>query len=124
MNQLLKGADILQAHLDTVVNPTWNFAGRLERPQDHEQNAMVGLASEAGEVLDEGKKRWFHTKKKNGRMDEIKSELGDVMYYFLKTLDVYNITLAEVLHYNKEKLQSRHPELHVVKERFPEEFIQ
>lgn len=110
-------------HLEKVVQKTWNFAGRLKSPQDHEQNALVGLAAEAGEVLDEGKKRWFHTPRADGRLENIKSELGDVIYYWLKALDVYGFTIEEVLEANREKLASRHPELGKVQERFADGYI-
>lgn len=98
----------MSRHLNEVVNQTWNFSKRLTTPQDHEQNAMVGLASEAGEVLDVGKKRWFHTPK--DRRDELRSELGDVIYYWLKTLDVFGFTIEEVLADNRAKLMARYPE--------------
>lgn len=115
--------DRLQQHLENVVNVTWNFAGRLERPQDHEQNALVGLAAEAGECLDVGKKRWFHTAKKTGRIADLELELGDVIYYWLKTVDVFGLDIDHILQLNKEKLQSRHPEMGIVKERFGTEAI-
>lgn len=106
----------MQRHLDEVVNKTWNFAGRLDSPRDHQMNAVVGLAAEAGEVLDVMKKSWFHTPK--DRRSELVSELGDVCYYLLKVMDVYGLTLDEVLAGNREKLESRHPELGKVTERF------
>ena len=108
----------LQEHLDAVVNPTWNFAGKLERPQDHFLNAVVGISSEAGELLDIHKKVWFHTKPIHGEQQHIKSELGDIIYYWLKAVDLHGFTVEEVLAYNKEKLESRHPELGKVAERF------
>ena len=102
--------DTLTNHLHTVVNKTWNFAKRLNSQQDHEQNAIVGLAAEAGEVLDVGKKRWWHTPKKEGRRDELRAELGDVCYYLIKTIDVCGFTLDEVLKENRDKLRARYPE--------------
>lgn len=109
----------LQKHLDEVVNKTWNFAGRLKTQQDHEMNALVGLASEAGETLDIGKKKWFHSEKPEGFFREkLVLELGDILYYFLKVLDVFGISLKEVIKGNRDKLESRHPELGKVAERF------
>jgi NTP pyrophosphatase (non-canonical NTP hydrolase) len=111
-------------HLKNVVNKSWNFSGRLKSKQDHEVNAMVGLASEAGELLDIGKKMWFHTEKPFSFFREkIVLELGDVFYYALKVMDIFGISLKEVLDKNREKLESRHPELGKVKERFGEGFI-
>jgi phosphoribosyl-ATP pyrophosphohydrolase len=116
--------DQLLAHQSEVVNRTWNFAGRLKTEQDHQQNAMVGLASEAGELLDVGKKMWFHSEKPADFFREkIVLELGDVLYYFLKVLDVFGLTLDEVIRANRAKLASRHPELGEVTERFPDGYI-
>lgn len=116
--------DLLQKHLNEVIHPAWNFAGRLKTPAQHQQNAMIGLASEAGETLDIGKKMWFHTEKPFSFFrPKLVSELGDVLYYFLKTCDVFGITVEEVLAGNREKLESRHPELGKVTERFGKEAI-
>lgn len=115
----------LKRHLKEVINPAWNFAGRLKTPQDHQMNALVGLASEAGETLDIGKKMWFHTEKdfETTHRKKLVLELGDILYYFLKVLDVFGITIDEVLEGNRLKLESRHPELNKVTERFPEGYI-
>jgi hypothetical protein len=111
-------------HLEEVVNKSWNFAGRLDTPEKQLQNALVGLASEAGETLDIGKKQWFHSEKPEGFFREkYLSELGDVAYYWLKAVELLGFTQEEVLAYNKKKLESRHPELGVVTERFGPEAI-
>lgn len=109
----------LETHLREVVNVTWDFAGRLTTPEAHEQNALIGLASEAGETLDIGKKKWFHDEKPDTYFREkLVLELGDIVYYLLKTLDVFGITLEEVLARNREKLASRHPEMGSVATRY------
>lgn len=114
----------LKTHLNEVVNKTWNFAGRIKDEQGHQQNALIGLASEAGELLDVGKKLWFHSEKANGYWREkMLSELGDIFYYLLKIMDVFGFTLKEVLEYNRKKLSSRHPELGQVTERFGKDAI-
>lgn len=114
----------LKAHLRDVVQKTWNFAGRLETARDHEMNAVIGLAAEAGEVLDTCKKAWFHAEKGPGHYrKDLVNELGDVYYYLLKTQDVFGISTKEILAANREKLESRHPELQQVTERFPDGYI-
>lgn len=111
--------DTLSKHLHEVVRVTWNFSKRLKNLKDHQMNALVGLASEAGETLDIGKKMWFHTEKP---FDEYRTklvlELGDILYYFLATLDAFDIKLDEVIEGNRAKLASRHPELGEVTTRF------
>lgn len=108
--------DQMYKHLNDVVNKCWNYAGRIDTQQGHEQNAIIGLAAEAGEALDTCKKMWFHTPK--DRRMELRSELGDVIFYWLKALDVFGFTIEEVLADNREKLSSRHPEMGQVTERF------
>lgn len=115
---------MLQDHLNDVVNKSWNFAGRITKKKGHQMNALIGLASEAGEALDIGKKMWFHTKKEESfYRDKLLSEFGDIFYYLLKSLDVFGFTVEEVLAYNKKKLESRHPEFGKVTERFGKEAI-
>jgi len=114
----------LYTHLNDIVNQTWNFSGRCKTRQDHEVNALIGLASEAGEALDIGKKYWYHSEKPYSfYREKLLSELGDVLYYWLKCLDVFGFTIEEILEYNKKKLASRHPELGQVTERFGKEAI-
>lgn len=116
--------NILKQHLDEVVNKAWNYAGRITTPEGHQQNAMVGLASEAGELLDIGKKMWFHTEKPiESFREKILQELGDVFFYALKVMDVFGFTVEEVLAANRAKLESRHPELGKVTERFGSGYI-
>lgn len=100
--------DIYEQHLREVVNRTWNFAGRLVTPQDHEQNALTGLATEAAEVLDTAKKRWWHNPKPDGRRDELRDELGDLEFYRVKAYEIFGFTPEEVLAVNKTKLMARH----------------
>jgi NTP pyrophosphatase (non-canonical NTP hydrolase) len=116
--------DQMYRHLDEVVKKSWNFSGRLDGDEKHEMNALVGLAAEAGEALDVGKKKWFHTVKPEGYWREkLLSELGDIAYYWLIALHTFGFTIEEVLAYNRKKLESRHPELGVVTERFGKEAI-
>jgi NTP pyrophosphatase (non-canonical NTP hydrolase) len=115
---------VLEKHLTQVVNKSWNFAKRIKTKQGHQQNALIGLASEAGELLDIGKKMWFHQPKSKAHFREkLLSELGDVIFYWLKALDVFGFTIDEVVAYNRKKLESRHPELGKVTERFGKDAI-
>lgn len=119
------GVGGLYKHLQEVVNVCWNYAGRIKDQQGHEQNALIGLAAEAGELLDIGKKLWFHSEKPKGYWREkMLSELGDVIFYWLKVLDVFGFTIEEVLAYNRHKLTSRHPEMGKVAERFAPGYVE
>jgi NTP pyrophosphatase (non-canonical NTP hydrolase) len=111
-------------HLEEVINPCWNYAGRCDTWKDEVHNAVLGLAGEAGETADQVKKMFYHTEKKEGHhKDKLVHELGDVFFYTIKFMDLMGITLSEVLEANREKLQSRHPELGKVKERFSDGYI-
>ena len=111
--------DRLETHFQEVVLPTWNFSGRLESQKDHELNAFVGLASEAGETLDILKKKWFHSEKPADFFKEkIRLELGDIVYYLLMAMHLTGLTMEEVLEGNRLKLESRHPELNKVTSRY------
>ena len=112
----------LEQHLHEVVNPCWNYAGRIDSYEGHLQNAVLGLSGEVGEIADIVKKMLYHTSGKD-YTEKMKHELGDVAFYLAKVLEITGFTLEEVLAANKEKLQSRHPELGVVSERFAPGYI-
>ena len=69
----------------------------------------LGLANEAGEVAGKVKKLF---RDKGGRIDEkdqedLKHELGDVLWYLAQICTVLDIKLEEVAEANLEKLSSR-----------------
>lgn len=114
----------LDQHVSEVVNVCWNYAGRANTYEEQLQNAVLGLAGEAGEVADLVKKLLYHTPKDDGAYtDKFKHELGDVAFYFGKCLELLGLSLEEVLAANREKLASRHPEMGQVKTRFGEGYI-
>ncbi len=98
--------DALTKHCQEVVNPTWNYAGRCRDVQDETMNAALGIAGEGGEVADVIKKTFFHAEK--SRREELKLELGDLMYYTAKLMNLYGFTLDEILEANKAKLFERY----------------
>lgn len=66
----------------------------------------LGLAGEAGEVIDDVKKRIFH-----GRdipISHTKEELGDVMWYVANLATVHGLDLQEIIDENVSKLKSRY----------------
>ena len=111
--------NLLDQHYEEVIKPTWNYAKRIHTANDDWSNAALGLAGEAGEVVDTIKKMLFHTADKD-YTEALKKELGDVFYYLIKVTKLAGFTVEEVLEMNKEKLASRHPELGRVRERWGE----
>lgn len=119
-----KETRLFEEHYENCIDKTWNFAKRCKTFKDHLFNAVLGLAGEAGEVADQVKKWQYHTEKSDAfHKEKLVSELGDVFFYLIKFMKLTDITLEEVLKANMQKLQSRHPELGIVKERFAEGYV-
>ena len=71
-------------------------------------NGCLGLAGEAGELLDMFKKWIFHNKVLD--RDHAKKELGDVMWYVAMICYSMGWELDEILQMNVDKLKARYPE--------------
>lgn len=71
-------------------------------------NYALGLVCEAGEVGDAIKKEVFH----GHDVDREKKidELSDVLHYYQGLLQMYQITLEEIMEYNINKLKKRYPD--------------
>lgn len=68
----------------------------------------LGLAGEAGEVADLIKKGIFHQRGLD--KENLKKELGDVLWYLTALCSDLGLTLEEVMQHNIQKLQARFPE--------------
>ena len=86
-------------------------AGRTITPdQDNEErklNAALGLAGEAGEVVELIKKARFHGKPYD--TEAIKKELGDVLWYVNQMAHAHGLSLEEIAQANVAKLRARYP---------------
>lgn len=74
----------------------------------------LGIAGEAGEVADIIKKVLFHTSGvidllTSGRRDDMRLELGDVLWYIAAVASDWGFTLDEVAQANIVKLAERYP---------------
>lgn len=119
-----KEVQMFESHYKNVISKCWNYAKRCKTKNDHLMNAVLGLAGEAGEVADQVKKMCYHSKKPfSFHREKLVSELGDVFFYAIKFMKLMDISLEEVIDANRAKLQSRHPELGVVAERFADGYI-
>lgn len=69
-------------------------------------HAALGLAGEAGEVVDYVKKHSFNYH----RLPEepIIGELGDTLYYLAMLCTLFGYTLSEVMQHNIDKLSARY----------------
>lgn len=67
---------------------------------------IIGLATEAGELLDALKKAKFY----GNNLDKvnIQEELGDIMWYLALAADSLDLTLEEIMDSNIRKLKKRY----------------
>jgi len=81
-------------HSDTLMNKTiW----------------AMGIAGEAGEVIEKWKKivAYKEGKVSNADLAELKKELGDVVWYIAVLADSLGLSFEEVMQLNVKKLQDR-----------------
>ena len=67
----------------------------------------LGLAGEAGEVVDIIKKILFHDKEPD--FNNLMLELGDVIWYVQHLCNILGFTLEDVIEANIKKLSARYP---------------
>lgn len=67
----------------------------------------LGLAGEAGEVIDDIKKKYFHGRDID--MQHTIEELGDVMWYVANIATQLHVSLDDVIERNVKKLSTRYP---------------
>ena len=92
----------------TMPKPIIGGRGQVLYTLNDKANYALGLVCEAGEVGDRIKKELFHGHEED-REKKI-DELGDVLHYYQGLLQMYNITLEEVMDYNTNKLKKRYPD--------------
>jgi len=78
-------------------------------PRDIESflHAGVGISGEAGEILDALKKTWVYGKELD--RENLKEELGDILFYIVALTEMLGTTLGEIQLGNIAKLEKRYP---------------
>lgn len=71
-------------------------------------HGAIGIATEAGELLDAFKKKLFYGKELD--VVNVKEEVGDLMWYVAIFLRELEIDFEDVLQVNIDKLRARYPE--------------
>lgn len=99
---------MLNNYLKNTVNRNWNsFDASLNEQLHH---SILGLTEESGEVAGLLKKSLHygpHNPRDIGK-DDFCDELGDVLYYFMKTIDLCGLSIEQVIARNEKKLKERH----------------
>jgi len=75
---------------------------------DRINEAMLGIAGEAGELAEWIKHKYYHNDK-SIQINAISEEIGDLLYYIAVLSDELDINLDYVLEKNIEKLRLRYP---------------
>jgi NTP pyrophosphatase (non-canonical NTP hydrolase) len=88
------------------------LASRTSAPDRSERerliNAALGLAGEAGEVVDTLKKHLTHGHPLH--REKLVDEAGDVLWYLAELATVLGVSLAEMAAANIRKLERRYPQ--------------
>ena len=91
------------------MNVYQNMAARTSNTvgEDKILNGCLGLAGEAGEVIDLYKKHMFQGHVLD--IDKMAEELGDVLWYCAEIASGLGMDLGEVARRNVDKLRRRYP---------------
>ncbi len=94
-------ASIFATHVKTLMKPMPNAVDDL-------MHAAVGIAGEAGELLDAVKKQWVYNKPLD--MVNMVEELGDLEFYMEALRQNLGLSREVILLQNIEKLKHRYPD--------------
>lgn len=89
---------------ESIHQPLHGFFGERDNRILH---AAIGIATEAGELLDPLKKFMFY----NRPMDRVnlKEEIGDILWYIAIACEALETTIEEEMQRNINKLRLRYP---------------
>jgi len=82
-------------------------AARTSNAESDIVNGALGLAGEAGEVVELIKKHRYHGRDLD--LDALKKEIGDVLWYLAEIATQAGLSLDDCAAHNLAKLRERHP---------------
>ena len=91
-----------------LAERTESLHANFEKYDPRTIHGVVGLAGEAGELLDNIKKVIFYGLEPNKK--NLKEELGDSLWYIAQICRAENWTIEELMAENIDKLLIRYPE--------------
>lgn len=103
---------LVNTNIAGLVNRTYSdFVRDLLKKMPTEKEDLlhtaVGISGEAGELLDAVKKHWAYGKPLD--MENVREEIGDIMFYLTAMLNVLGLDEEEIIWANVEKLEARYP---------------
>ena len=114
MIDLNKYAKFVDDVTSTTSKNSRKFADRIDSYFTNEDintarlaTASIGLSGEIGEFNEHVKKFFFHEKEPN--LEAMKSELGDIMWYWVNACTALDLDPNDVIEQNVNKLKERHP---------------
>lgn len=92
--------DLFEYYRDFVDEMSEKYPSKIE--------TYLGLADEAGEVLGVLKKIERDGETTPMRLDQLYDEMGDVLHYFVRLMNEFDIELVDLIEGNIDKLVERH----------------
>lgn len=99
------------SYCGNLIPNTWESVKRMDSPEGAVCYCALGIGGEAGEVLDLVKKSindfhslWKGKDFKKELIEELKMELGDLLWYVSALINLYDLNLEEILTLNARKV--------------------
>lgn len=89
------------------INKFQELSTRTMKQEGAENNCILGMIGEMGEIVDLYKKVTYQGHPYN--KEKVKEELGDVLFYIANYATVNDINLSDCLKSNVDKLRKRFP---------------
>lgn len=96
-----------QQFVAMICKPGSQILIQLTPSQAHQWHMAAGVSGEAGELLDALKKHCIYQKPLD--VENVKEEIGDILFYLTGLLNELGMTLDECLKANHDKLTKRYP---------------
>jgi NTP pyrophosphatase (non-canonical NTP hydrolase) len=94
--------------VDSLCKPGFQILVDMKPTDAHLVHMAMGVAGEAGELLDAIKKSAIYRKPYD--RENILEECGDLLFYIQGVLNYYSVPMEEVIELNRSKLQKRYSE--------------
>jgi NTP pyrophosphatase (non-canonical NTP hydrolase) len=94
--------------VENLCKPGIDILVQMQPAEAHLVHMAMGVAGEAGELLDTIKKSAIYRKPYD--RENILEECGDLLFYIQGVLNYYSISMEEVIELNRLKLQKRYSE--------------